>query len=249
MTDHSDDGPPADGDVDPHRLVGALALDAIDDAERALVEQHLAACEACRDELVGFTETAAALGGAVAAAPPDRLRAAVLASVATTRQDPPTLAARRATVGRAPNRRLVVALAAALVALAAMAVVIVRLLDEVDDLGRVEEIATAADAETVVLAGDVPGTVRVTWSEEEAALLVVADGLPAVPEGRTYQLWLIGPAGPSPSVTFRPDADGAVEVVAEGPVGDAQVVGITEEPAGGSPAPTGDVLAGAELTA
>ena len=36
---------------DIHSLVGAYAVDALDDAERARFEQHLAACAECRAEV------------------------------------------------------------------------------------------------------------------------------------------------------------------------------------------------------
>jgi anti-sigma factor RsiW len=38
-------------DMDGHELLGAYALDAVDDADRSLFERHLATCDACWDEL------------------------------------------------------------------------------------------------------------------------------------------------------------------------------------------------------
>ena len=42
-------------------LIGAYALDAVDDDERAVVEQHLAVCARCRAELIEHREVAALL--------------------------------------------------------------------------------------------------------------------------------------------------------------------------------------------
>jgi anti-sigma-K factor RskA len=67
---------------DPHALAGAYALDALDGAERARFERHLASCPTCPDEVRGFTATAAVLGLAAAVTPPPSLKGRVLADVA-----------------------------------------------------------------------------------------------------------------------------------------------------------------------
>jgi anti-sigma factor RsiW len=54
-------------------LLGAYALDAIDDDERAAVEEHLAICARCRDEVAQHLEVAAALGTTAAMSAPDDL--------------------------------------------------------------------------------------------------------------------------------------------------------------------------------
>jgi hypothetical protein len=54
---------------DAHGLVGAYALDALDEFERRQFENHLSSCETCSLELRGLTETTARLGGAMARAP------------------------------------------------------------------------------------------------------------------------------------------------------------------------------------
>lgn len=86
MTDGPTTGP---GPADLHTLTGAYALDAVDDLERRAVERHLAECDACREEVRGFRETAAALADGVALAPPAGLRERVLAEARTTAQLPP----------------------------------------------------------------------------------------------------------------------------------------------------------------
>lgn len=53
-------------------LLGAYALDAVDDDELTGLEQHLASCPRCRSELDGLREAAGALGNA-AEAPPEGL--------------------------------------------------------------------------------------------------------------------------------------------------------------------------------
>ena len=67
---------------DPHALAGAYALDALEAAERARYERHLASCRTCPGEVRGFAATAAALGLAAAVTPPPALKGRVLANVA-----------------------------------------------------------------------------------------------------------------------------------------------------------------------
>lgn len=74
-----------------HLLTGAYAVDALDPAERAEFEAHLAQCPDCAAEVRGLLETASRLGSAEAVTPPARLKASVLAQVAATRQLSPAV--------------------------------------------------------------------------------------------------------------------------------------------------------------
>jgi hypothetical protein len=86
---------------------------------------------------------------------------------------------------------------------------------------------------------------RMFWDVAHNRWTLVAHNLPAVREGREYQLWLITvderkiPAG-----TFRPDAQGAAVVQATYalPADALAAVAVTEEPAGGLPEPSGAVV-------
>src|SRR2546429_964602 len=72
--------------ADIHTLVGAYALDAVDDLERARFDRHLAECESCALEVAELRATAGRLAEITELAPPARLKDAVLAQVARTRQ-------------------------------------------------------------------------------------------------------------------------------------------------------------------
>lgn len=58
-------------------LLGAYALDAVDEDERRAVEDHLDVCAECRAEVARHLEVAAALGTTAAAAAPDELWASI----------------------------------------------------------------------------------------------------------------------------------------------------------------------------
>jgi hypothetical protein len=63
------------------------------------------------------------------------------------------------------------------------------------------------------------------------------------PQGRVYELWLITPDGRKvASGTFLPDLSGSATHFFRAPEGvDFNLAAITDEPAGGSPAPTGTI--------
>ena len=74
---------------DLHHLSGAYALDALDDVERALFEQHLAGCADCRNEVAELSATAHSLAALTEEPPPPALRAAVLSGIRQVRPLPP----------------------------------------------------------------------------------------------------------------------------------------------------------------
>src|SRR6478609_7598775 len=74
---------------DPHLMSGAYAVDALDEAERAVFEAHLAECSECAEEVAELRETAARLAVLSAEMPPASLRDNVLAGIASVRQLPP----------------------------------------------------------------------------------------------------------------------------------------------------------------
>src|SRR5512141_1990777 len=82
--------------ADPHSLVAPYALHALDDEEGREFEQHLAACERCREELAGLREAAAGLAyGAAGPAPPPDLKERILEQARGERQNVASLPARR----------------------------------------------------------------------------------------------------------------------------------------------------------
>jgi len=95
---------------EPHDLVAAYALDAVDDVERRRFEKHLATCASCRNELEHLRDAAASLSVPSSTAPPAHLRDEILRAVAT---DAETREATRP-VSR-PSRRLFLTGAAATV--------------------------------------------------------------------------------------------------------------------------------------
>jgi anti-sigma-K factor RskA len=89
-----------------------------------------------------------------------------------------------------------------------------------------------ARAEVVTLEGD--------------RAVLVAEDMPPVPEGKTYQIWVIKGDTPQPSGLFEPKG-GSIAAVVERPVEGADAVAVTVEPEGGSPKPTTDPMLVGEI--
>ncbi len=242
-----------------HHLVTAYALDALDGDERATFEEHLASCADCRADLAGFGSVATRLADASATAPPPDLKARIMSEIAWTEQLPADAADDRATVDRAGVTRLadrrrrfrpasILALAAALALLTVGAVVVIGLRDRGPGVG---DVRAAPDAIELTLDRAVDdgatGSIAVIWSARRNQLALVGSGLDVPGPGLTYELWAIAGDTAMPAALFEPDGGSVSEVVDVAADDDVIGWGVTIEPAGGSPAPTGEVLFFGEL--
>lgn len=225
---------------DPHALAGVYALDAISDpAEAGRFEKHLARCQDCTREVSGLREVATVMAfGVEEFEPPASMRADVLAAVSQTRQVPPSVTAprRRAAWLITWTPRLV-AVAAAVVAI----VLGIQLSDTQDRLGRTQSqdhaiAAVLAAPDARVVAGPVSGggSTTAVVSASRHALVITSTGLPVLPGGKVYELWLIGTSAIR-SAGLVPAAGGPVLASGLAP-GDR--LGMTVERAGGVSQPT-----------
>ena len=249
---------------DLHTLTGSYAVDALPPDELDEFERHLTHCGSCASEVRGLRETAARLALAVAEQPPAQMRAQVLAAAERTRQLPPITSdrpsrgaprsIRSARSARAARRvwipRISVVAAAASVALAV--VFGVSQSNTSSRLSTLENQLSAArvhnqQVDSVLAQGDlrlvsnktsVGGSVSAIVSPSAARLVVVTSGLPALPAGKVYELWLLGPSVAQPSGLLTAGQHGrTVPVVATGYV-KGYKLGVTVEPAGGTLKPT-----------
>lgn len=246
---------------DIHTLCGAYTLDALENGEKGAFERHLESCEACREEIRSFSDALTAMADDAATPPPDRLRASVLGAITQVRPLAPEVTAEvvdpapAATVTHlAPLRArrvttwLAVAAAVLGIAMAGAVWRTVGLQSQVSQLASASSalsaVLTAPDAQVVGATASTGGrgTVVVSMSKGEAAL--ITQGLAPAPTGMTYQVWFVGrdvitPAG------FVTEA--ATATLLNGDPNSAVAVGVTVEPAGGSPQPTSTPFLAIEL--
>ena len=229
-----------------HVLTGSYALDALDEEEREEFERHLQTCPTCDAEVRGLRETAARLALARSVAPPARMEQRVLAATYQTRQLPPLARPRAARERRWASldswpRRMAVAAAAASVAAAAVLgvaqVSTQHRLDSVRASGAaIARVVTAADAHVETGRSSKGGSVTVVTSAQLREAVVSATGMGALPSGRVYQVWVMGPSGApfsARSVGLLQDTQLLARAVTPG-----DRIGITVEPAGGATQPT-----------
>jgi len=83
------------------------------------------------------------------------------------------------------------------------------------------------------------GNATLVYSKSTGHMVLVAHGIRAAAQGKTYQLWTISPSGTATSAgLFTPNGSGDVLVRASGDLANASKLGISVEPAGGSAQPT-----------
>ena len=242
--------------TDIHALVGAYALDAVDDLERVAFERHIVACEGCRGEVDELRETASRLADSTWSVPPPQLRTEVLAAIGRTRQLPPGESARpepdaRAAVSR--WRRYTAGAAAACI-LATGAGAATWAVQEQRVRAKNTAVAAAelreARMQAVLAAPDLVvrtalmiggGRVTVASSAQQAASVVSLRDERPLAADRAIQLWPIRrAAGPVNAALLPPGEASAAQVVDGVPGND--IIAVSVEPAAGSTRPTEDQI-------
>jgi anti-sigma-K factor RskA len=233
-------------------LIPAYALGSLDAAEAVEVERHLRDCAACRLDLAAYEPVVDALAlAAPDAEPSPALRLRLLAEVAhsgayrgasswVAAPAPPAPAPKaaphpqNAPPAGSPWVRPAWASYALLILLAASLVALVWL------AARTPEEPPVVSLTPSEVAPDASGELRFDPAGGAATLEVWR--LPPLPADRQYQLWLIRDGERDSGAVFSVNDNGWAEL----PIDQAQSpedftgLGITIEPAGGSPGPTGE---------
>lgn len=251
----------SNGSVGEHPLddLAVYALDALDDAERVAVDDHLAACADCRSELVAHHESLAGL--TTDEAPPAAVWSRIAATigapsladphVSSSAVFPPLLEASsspapspvvelesaRATRNRPPLARWL-ATAAACLAVGGLAGYVLGTAGEGDanDIGSLAEQASEAPDGVLATLDDSAGQPVARVVTDEDGAYIVLEGLTDLPEGRAYQLWSL--TGPDPVSLGMLGRDGSNTVAFRLPPTITDLA-ISVEPTSGETAPTG----------
>lgn len=235
-------------------LVPAYAIGATDREETQRVEAHLPHCARCRALLAEYRQLAEDMLYAVAPAEaPAHIEVALRQKI---EKSSPSGA-------RAPRRTGFLFPRPVLRRYAAVAVVVLLFLSNVALFYRTERLAeetrvqatalaVLAEAPTVVLKGDAPapGAEGVVYLHPETniALLHVYN-LPPIPRDKAYQVWLIHNGKRDSGGLFRVNEKGEAVLLirAPRPLAEYEAIGVTVEPATGSPGPTGPRVIGGKF--
>jgi hypothetical protein len=252
-------------------LLGAYALDAVDDDERQAIEAHLLTSPRARAEVAEHREVAALLAGTGSAAPPGvweriadsleeappKLRLTLAPDQAVT-TDQPVPTARDTGVPRPVVKRWLVSVSAVAAAIIlVLGVVVVRqgqqIGDVEDDLASAVDELESVDLEAAAgLASIDPAnqTVDLEGESSEPVIAVLepdgtgyllAGDLQPLGEDQTYQLW--GISGETPvSLGVLGNDPGVAAFRADAPF---DALAISVEAAGGAVAPSTPQLTGA----
>ena len=244
-----------------HTLVGAYVMDAVPAADRAAFERHLISCDQCRAEVQGLREATARLAAAAAIEPRTELREQTLQAAERLRQLPPVVAeqrqaslanrmarwTRRAVLPGRLGQSWIARLAVVAAVVFASAAVGFGLhassmqhrlsVDEQRD-HQIAAILGAADATTLTAKVSTGGIATVVMSHHARKLVFIAHKLSVLPASRAYELWLMGPSGDT-SAGMLPSARGGMTgPMVVGGLAPGDQLGLTIEPAAGSPQPT-----------
>jgi anti-sigma-K factor RskA len=233
--------------ADIHSLAGAYALDALDDVERAQFERHLAACPSCRAEVDGLLATTARLAAMAEEPPPPWLRDRVLGEVDVTRQRAPSNGREPPSQSKRGLRRLVAPVAAAAAAVAVTLAVVVLLPRGEPTLDDVSAVMAAPDAEIIALETTGEFTGRVLASDTVGQAVIALSGLDEREDGRLYVLWAFRDGTPINERSLTAAASGPTTIMMVDDLATVTQVAMTVESDGEVSAPTGPVVASAEL--
>jgi anti-sigma-K factor RskA len=234
-------------------LLPAYAVGSLDSGEASQVEAHLLSCWICRNESSAFQSAAdELLFAAPAAAPSPDLKDRLMQRVHSLDTVRPK--GQERIVSQAPARPLLERLLpvwgmASLFLILALAGSTLVLWQRFNQL---ELVTSAGGMRAVPLsapdtASSATGFVLISADGEDGALVV--DGLPPLGESQQYQLWLIRDGQRTSGAVFSTDENsyGGTRIRAPRSLLDYSAVGITIEPTGGSPQPTGTRVLGGPL--
>jgi len=240
--------------VEPHvtELLPAYALDCLDDEELVQVAEHVAVCAECRAELRAYQ----AVTDQLALAVPETVPPADLKYRLVERIRP----SRAGKVSRPRNlwwQQLVGVMQRSAPAwgLAGLVLIVALALSNVwlwQQLDRIRAVPETQAMRTIALTGtqaapQATGMLVISADGEHGTLIV--DGLPPLDPAQQYQLWLIQDGQRTSGGVFSVNHEGygSLWVLSPQPLEGYSAFGITIEPAGGSPGPTGDKVLGSTL--
>jgi anti-sigma-K factor RskA len=231
-------------------LIPAYALDCLDPMEKQSVDRHLATCKVCQEELRAYLDLAGQLALAIPEHnPPASLKSAIMNKVQApaTRLQPEPARQSRWRAWLQPFSQPAWG-AISLVLILVMAISNLLLWQQVNKQPAQQASAFFSVPMTAAASDPNANGVIVMSKEGDFGTLVV-NNLPALPPSQEYQLWLNRDNYKVSGGLFTVKQDGyaAMVIHSNESLLNYKTFGITVEPMGGSPAPTGQKVLGGKL--
>ncbi|MBF8298982.1 MAG: hypothetical protein HW397_31 [Dehalococcoidia bacterium] len=234
---------------DLEELAAVWALDAMPPGERAAYREHLVECSTCQALAGDFGGSADLIPLATQRVQPSaNLKSRILALVASTR--PAMVAPRPRPFAGFWQKRPWAAPALGLLAVTFLALTGILQAELRQRNSQVSEqeallasISAGASVMNLSATGVAPGAsgALVQPQAGNIAYLIVKD-LGRLPSGQEYQVWAISSTGPTSAGTFAPSGKPQQILTLEADFRGADKVGVSIEPRGGSPAPSGPIV-------
>ena len=228
-------------------LLPAYVVDALTDEETGRVAEHLAGCQTCQIELARLQQVADELPLALAQTnPPPRVKDSLLRAI-RSRQVEATPAIQETTWQKLAGllRMPLPAIGFALIVLLGLGnVFLLRQLNLANQTTTPMQVIALANTQN---APGAVGTLIMNQPGDYGTLVV--DKLAALDSAHQYQVWLLkgGQRVSGGVFSVNPDGYSSLELMAAKPLAQYDSVGITIEPFGGSPGPTGSKVLGGSI--
>lgn len=232
-------------------LIPGFALEILDEQEAAQVSSHLQGCPACRDELEAYRAVVASLAlSAPSAEPPSRLKGKLMASLPEKNSRPSETAPWWQSLASFFRTRSLAWNAFSMLLILVLTASNLLLWNRLERVSAPTQVSDSL--RTVLLSGTdaaplATGMLVISKNGEYGTLVV--DHLPPLDPNQQYQLWLIRDEVRTSGGVFSVSEEGygAMEIEIHESLSSFPAFGVTIEPAGGSPAPTGERVLGGQL--
>lgn len=230
--------------------LAAYSLGALESAEAATLERHLADCGGCAARLRWLAPAVALLPAAVEQqTPPERLRESLMATVRAEAALSVAAPGPQAAVARRPRESWWAGLRTLMLRPATGIAALILLVAGLGAGYALRGSDTVAPATSLVKAEPLNDAVPVSATLErsgDSATLHVHE-LPAITSDEVYEVWVQRAGVMEPRSTFVLSNDGTAEAAVPGPLAGGDAVFVTREPRGGSRQPTTKPLLTAPL--